>query len=60
MKCPYMQKQVIVEETANEFDDNQCCISGTTTTVKNIELPDCLKGNCGAWQNGYCNFKSNA
>jgi len=60
MKCPYIQKQVTVEETAQEFDDNQCCTSLTTATVKSIELPECLKENCGAWQSGHCNFKGGA
>lgn len=59
MKCPYIQKEVTFEETANEFNDSQCCVGGTTKTIKNIKLPDCLKENCGAWQNGHCNFKGN-
>ena len=60
MKCPYLPKSVTAEETAQEFDDNFNCTAITTETVKNIELPDCLKENCGAWQNGHCNFKGNA
>ena len=48
MKCPYIQRQITVEEAAQELDDNQSCTSGTTTTVKNIEPPDCLKENCSA------------
>lgn len=48
MKCPYLPKSVTAEETVNEFDDNQCRTEITTKTIKNIELPDCLKENCGA------------
>lgn len=57
MKCPYIQKQVTVEETAQEFDDNQCCTNLTTTTVKNIKLPDCLREDCAAWDDGRCAYR---
>lgn len=57
MKCPYIQKQVTVEETAQEFDDNQCCTDITTNTIKNIELPDCLREDCAAWNDGRCAYR---
>ena len=57
MKCPYIQKQITLEECTQEFDDNQCCTSLTTATVKSIELPECLKENCGAWNNGRCAYR---
>ena len=57
MKCPYIQKQVTVEETAQEFDDNFNCTDITTTTVKNIELPDCLREDCAAWDDGRCAYR---
>ena len=57
MKCPYIQKQVTVEETAQEFDDNFNCTDITTTTVKNIELPDCLREDCAAWNDGHCAYR---
>ena len=57
MKCPYIQKQVTVEETAQEFDDNQCRTEITTKTVKNIELPDCLREDCAAWNDGRCAYR---
>jgi hypothetical protein len=60
MKCPYIQKQITLEKCTQEFDDSQCRTEITTKTIKNIELPDCLKENCGAWQNGHCNFKDGA
>lgn len=59
MKCPYIQKQIYIEETTQEFDDNQCCTEIVTKRVEDIELPDCLEENCGAWQSGSCNFKGN-
>lgn len=57
MKCPYIQKQITVEETKQEFDDNQCCTAITTKTIKNIELPDCLKEDCAAWNDGRCTYR---
>ena len=57
MKCPYIQRQITVEETAQEFDDNFNCTDITTTTVKNIELPDCLREDCAAWNDGHCAYR---
>jgi hypothetical protein len=57
MKCPYIQRQITVEETVQDFDDNFNCTAITTETVKNIELPDCLKENCGAWNDGRCAYR---
>lgn len=57
MKCPYIQKQITVEEVSQEFDENECCTAISTKNIKNIELPECLKENCAAWQNGHCSFK---
>ena len=57
MKCPYIQKQVTVEETVQEFDDNFNCTAITTETVKNIELPDCLREDCAAWNDGRCAYR---
>lgn len=56
MKCPYIQKQVTVEETVQEFDNNQRCTDITTKTIKNIELPDCLREDCAAWNDGRCAY----
>ena len=57
MKCPYIQKSITVEETAQEFDDNFNCTAITTETVKNIELPDCLREDCAAWNDGHCAYR---
>ena len=57
MKCPYIQKSITVEETAQEFDDNFNCTAITTETVKNIELPDCLREDCAAWNDGRCAYR---
>ena len=57
MKCPYIQRQITVEETAQEFDDNFNCTAITTETVKNIELPDCLREDCAAWNDGRCAYR---
>lgn len=57
MKCPYIQKSITVEETAQEFDDNFNCTAITTETVKNIQLPDCLREDCAAWSDGRCAYR---
>lgn len=57
MKCPYIHKQIAVEETAQEFDENFNCTAITTKTIKNIELPDCLKEDCAAWNDGRCAYR---
>ena len=57
MKCPYIQKSITVEETVQDFDDNFTCTAITTETVKNIELPDCLREDCAAWNDGHCAYR---
>ena len=57
MKCPYIQRQITVEETVQDFDDNFNCTAITTETVKNIELPDCLREDCAAWNDGRCAYR---
>ena len=57
MKCPYAVHRKIVTKYEYEYDED-----GKTTEAKEVStsqafLIDCVEDECGAWQNGKCNYK---
>lgn len=57
LKCPYMVIRKAIDETINEFDDNNCCTYGITTNICSYKMPDCLKDRCAAWRHGRCKYR---
>ena len=63
MICPYNRKQEnCVKQYKNDLvNEDTGIVKGYTEayTVK-FELMECAKENCGAWQNGKCNYNQGA
>lgn len=59
MKCPYNRKsETHVQRWGQRLDENGQPVSGMAVDEWRFELSDCLKHECGAWQNGRCCYAS--
>ena len=54
MICPYNTK-VDVTVTETETDDERGIVKTVTKTM--YKMLDCHKEECGAWQDGRCNYR---
>ena len=56
MKCPYTVHRRVVQQTIYDYgEDGQ--VKEQTLVENNIAEPiDCQQENCGAWENGRCNY----
>ena len=60
MKCPYNRKSETPYQCwAQKYDEGSQSPEGGSQIDQYIfELEDCLKQECGAWQNGRCCYAS--
>ena len=59
MKCPYnLKHETHIQCWGQRYDKNEQPFCGTTVDEYRFELADCLKDECGAWQNGRCCYAS--
>lgn len=60
MKCPYNRKSETHYQrwTQKCDEDSQSPRTGSRVDQYIFELEDCLKEECGAWQNGRCCYAS--
>lgn len=56
MKCPYACDIETVEETISERDESGNITFQQTKTVTHRKYVKCLQEECGAWQDGRCNY----
>ena len=60
MKCPYCVNTVQVVQTRNEFNESGCTTFSEEKSLLHRKFVSCLKEDCGAWQNGRCNYNQGA
>nr|DAQ88057.1 MAG TPA: hypothetical protein [Bacteriophage sp.]DAT91959.1 MAG TPA: hypothetical protein [Caudoviricetes sp.] len=60
MKCPYNCKsETHYQRWVQEYDEDLRAPKACSQIDQHIfELDDCLKEDCGAWQNGRCCYAS--
>lgn len=56
MKCPYAVNRKTVSQTTFEHDENGVQIFQQTVEMNNASFPDCLQQECGAWNDGLCQY----
>ena len=59
MKCPYAVDRRTVAQTSFEYDEEGVEIFRQTVEDKTASFLDCLREECGAWQDGRCQYRGN-
>lgn len=57
MKCPYAITRIVTIHYENHFDENDRNDFSNSTETNAAIFVNCQKENCGAWQDGKCNYK---
>lgn len=59
MKCPYAKDHQISTKCSIEYDEEKTIqTSWEQIEIDIISFGDCLEENCGAFQDGKCNYKN--
>lgn len=56
MKCPYCCSHQTVQGIAYEYNEDGIVTMQILIENNDIKLHDCLREECGAWQNGRCAY----
>ena len=56
MKCPYAVDRHCVSQTKFEYDEDGAEIFRQTVEHNTAAFTECLREDCGAWQNGRCGY----
>ena len=57
MKCPYAVHRITTTTTEHQYDEESKHIRTNEETTNQAVFVDCMKEECGAWQNGKCNYR---
>lgn len=58
MKCPYAVDRHCVSQTKFEYDENGAETFRQTVEHNTATFVDCMKQECGAWQDGRCRYNA--
>lgn len=56
MKCPYAVNRKVTTVTNNSFNENGYNVKSIDMQENIVTYLECQQENCGAWQNGRCNY----
>lgn len=56
MKCPYAVDRHSTTQTTFEYDESGNLMFQQSIEHNSASFVDCLQENCGAWQNGKCQY----
>jgi hypothetical protein len=57
MKCPYENDIEQVNQTSYDYNESGQNTFYEHKLFEHRTFVDCLKENCGAWQDGKCNYR---
>lgn len=57
MKCPYAVDRRTVSQTSFEYDEDGVEVFRQTVEDNTASFLECLREECGAWQDGRCQYR---